>query len=32
MCFLECLYELLKEFPSFVDVIVQNAIRILSAM
>lgn len=32
MFFLECIYELLKEFPSFVDIIVRHALSILSAM
>jgi hypothetical protein len=32
MYFLECLYEFLKEFPSFLDIVVRHAIEILSAM
>ena len=32
MFFLECIYELLKELPSFVDIIVRHTISILSAL
>ena len=29
---LECVYELLKELPSFIDIIVRHAIEFLSAL
>jgi len=32
MFFFEYIYELLKEFPSFVDIIIRHALEILSAM
>ena len=32
MFILECIYALLAELPSFVDIIVRHAIGILSAM
>ena len=32
MYFLECIYALLYELPSFLDVIVRRAVEILSAM
>ena len=32
MYFLECLYALLLELPSFLDVIVRRAVEILGAM
>ena len=30
--FVECLLALLKEFPSFLDIVVRHAIQILSAV
>ena len=30
--FVECLLALLKEFPSFLDIVVRHAIEILSAL
>jgi len=32
MFLLECIYALLKEFPSFLDIVVRRAIDILGAM